>query len=65
MMERRPDSLWSGLVCAASVLSILIVSGSGYTFGLLLPPLMDHFNTNRQETGKSGGKRNIAGVTAS
>ena len=51
-MEVRPDSLWSWLVCAASVLSIVIVSGGAYNFGLLLAPLMDHFNTTRQATGK-------------
>ncbi|PFX14175.1 monocarboxylate transporter 10-like [Stylophora pistillata] len=49
-MERRPDGLWSCLVCAASILSILITTGGPYAFGLLLPPLMDEFNTTRQET---------------
>ena len=52
IMERRPDSFWSCLVCAASVLSILIATSGPYAFGLLLPPLMDEFNANRQETGK-------------
>ena len=48
----RPDSWWSWLVCAASALSVLIVAGITYSFGLLLPPLMDHFNETRQATGK-------------
>ena len=51
MMELQPDSLWSWLICAASGLSMVIVCGGAYNFGLLLPPLMDHFKTTRQETG--------------
>ena len=47
----RPDSCWSWLVCAASSVSIVIVSGIGYSFGLLLPPLIEHFETTRQATG--------------
>lgn len=51
IMEVRRDSLWSWLVCAASVLSMVIICGGSYNFGLLLPPLMDHFNSTRQATG--------------
>jgi len=51
IMEVRRDSFWSWLVCAASVLSMLIICGGSYNFGLLLPPLMDHFNSTRQATG--------------
>ena len=51
IMEIRRDSLWSWLVCAAACLSMVIVCGGSYNFGLLLPPLMDHFNSTRQETG--------------
>lgn len=47
----RPDSCWSWLVCAASVMSICIVSGIGYSFGILLPPLMENFKATRQATG--------------
>ncbi|KAL9972200.1 hypothetical protein ACROYT_G018460 [Oculina patagonica] len=46
----RPDSWWSWLVCTASTLSVLIVAGIVYSFGLLLPPLMKHFNETRQAT---------------
>ncbi|XP_078371646.1 monocarboxylate transporter 10-like isoform X1 [Oculina patagonica] len=46
----RPDSCWSWLVCAASVMSICIVSGIGYSFGILLPPLMENFKATRQAT---------------
>lgn len=49
--KRRPDSCWSWLVCVASAISILIVSGIGYSFGLLLPPLMENFEASRQATG--------------
>ena len=51
IMEVRRDSFWSWLVCAASVLSMLIICGGSYNFGLLLPPLMDHFDSTRQATG--------------
>ena len=47
----RPDSWWSWLVCAASAVSVFIVAGITYSFGLLLPPLMEHFNASRQATG--------------
>ena len=47
----RPDSWWSWLVCAASTLSVLIMAGITYSFGLLLPTLMEHFNETRQATG--------------
>ena len=49
----RPDSCWSWLVCAASAMSVLIVTGIGYSFGLLLPPLMDYFDGTRQATGNT------------
>ena len=48
----RPDSLWSWLVCAAGLASVVIVAGVGYSFGLLLPTLMEHFQATRQQTGK-------------
>ena len=51
--EWRPDSCLSWLVCAASTMSVLIVSGIGYSFGLMLPPLMDNFDGTRQATGKT------------
>ena len=47
----RPDSCWSWLVCAASGISLVIVSGIRYSFGLLLPPLIDNFETTRQAAG--------------
>ena len=47
----RPDSLWSWLVCAASAMSVVIIMGIIYSFGLLLPPLMETFDETRQKTG--------------
>ena len=47
----RPDSWWSWLVCAASTISVVIVLGIIYSFGLLLPPLMETFGETRQTTG--------------
>lgn len=46
----RPDSCWSWVVCVASVILVIIVSGIGYSFGLLLPPLMESFGASRQST---------------
>ncbi|XP_078371650.1 monocarboxylate transporter 13-like [Oculina patagonica] len=46
----RPDSCWSWLVCAGAVTSFVVVSGISYSFGLLLPPFMEHFEATRQET---------------
>ena len=46
-----PDSCWSWLVCAASAISVVIVSGIFYSFGLLLPPLIENFETTRQAAG--------------
>ena len=49
----RPDSCLSWLVCAASTISVLIVTGISYSFGLMLPPLMENFAGTRQATGNT------------
>lgn len=49
--EWRLDSCWSWLVCAASGISVGIVAGVTYSFGLLLPPLIENFEETRQATG--------------
>lgn len=49
----RPDSWCSWLVCVSSAMSVIIVVGITYCFGLLLPPLMEHFDETRQATGKT------------
>lgn len=46
----RSDSCWSWLVCVASTIIVIIVSGIMYSFGLLLPPLMENFGASRQST---------------
>jgi len=46
----RPDSWCSWLVCVSSAMSVIIVVGITYCFGLLLPPLMEHFDETRQAT---------------
>ena len=48
----HPDSWRSWLVCAAGSISVVIVSGVAYCFGLLLPVLMENFQATRQQTGK-------------
>ena len=39
-------------MCAAGAISVVIVSGVAYCFGLLLPILMENFQATRQQTGK-------------
>ena len=52
----RPDSCWSWLVCVASTVIVIIVSGIMYSFGLLLPPLMENFGASRQSIGNENKK---------
>ena len=52
MAKWRSDSCWSWLVCFASGLSVAIVAGVNYSFGLLLPSLMENFEETRQAAGK-------------
>ena len=49
----RPDSWWAWLVCVSAAMSVIIVIGITYCFGLLLPPLMEYFDETRQATGKT------------
>ena len=48
----HPDSCRSWLVCAASLLSVVVVAGIAFSYGLLLPSLMSAFEATRQQTGK-------------
>lgn len=57
--KRRPDSWWSWLVCAAFAMSVVIVVGITYSFGLLLPPLMETFDETRQATGNARNTQNV------
>ena len=54
----HPDNWRSWLVCAAGAISVVIVSGVAYSFGLLLPVLMENFQATRQQTGKTYGPFN-------
>lgn len=55
----RPDSCWSWLVCAGSTMLVVIIMGITYSFGLLLPPLMETFDETRQTIGIVRSTKNI------
>ena len=42
-----PDGGWGWVVCFASFLCNVILDGIAYSFGILLGPLVIHFNSNR------------------
>lgn len=48
----KPDWFKSYTVCLAAVICNIIVCGYSYSFGLLLPPLLDHFKEDTATTGK-------------
>ena len=48
----KPDGFKSYTVCLAAVICNTIVCGYSYSFGLLLPPLLDHFKEDTATTGK-------------
>ena len=50
--HRGQDGLRSWLICICASLSAAIVPGFSYSFGVLLPHLMEHFSSDRQSTGK-------------
>jgi len=41
------DGGWGWVVTFASFMCNMILDGLAYTFGVLLNPLVDHFNSNR------------------
>jgi len=47
-----PDSPWSFVVLFAGFLCAAIVNGCLYSFGVILPELMDHFGETRAKIGK-------------
>jgi len=61
----QPDSCWSLLVCAAAGISVIIAAGIGYSFGLLLPHLMEDFQATRQETAWIGTLHYASGCVLS
>lgn len=62
---RGPDSWWAWLVCGASAISVAIILGIIYSFGLLLPPLMETFDETRQTTGIAIANRTFGNRTQS
>ena len=42
-----PDGGWGWIVVAASFLCNMVLDGIGYSFGILLEPLMKHFNEGK------------------
>ena len=42
-----PDGGWGWVVVAASFLCNMVLDGIGYSFGILLEPLMKHFNEGK------------------
>ena len=50
--SRQPDSYWSWIVCAVGFISIIIVQGSAFCFGLIFPHLLDEFERGKSNTGR-------------
>ena len=48
---RRTDSRWSFLVLFCASLTQSLCCGTAYSYGVLLPPLIDHFGEGRERTG--------------
>jgi hypothetical protein len=49
-----PDGGWGWLVVAASFLTNLIVDGVCYTFGIIMPDLLDYFDSSNGKTALVG-----------
>ena len=53
----QPDGLRSYMVCLAAVVCNVIVIGYCYSFGVLLPPLLNHFKEDTATTGMNVSQR--------
>ena len=42
-----PDGGWGWVVVAASFLCNMVLDGNGYSFGILLKPLMEHYGEGK------------------
>ncbi|XP_031559872.1 monocarboxylate transporter 9-like [Actinia tenebrosa] len=60
-----PDSVWSFLVLLAGFVSVSIVNGCLYSFGVLLPELMDEFQETRARTATVGSMGTCVGYALS
>ena len=49
-----PDGGWGWMVVAATFVSNLIVDGVAYTFGIIMPELIDYFNSGKGKTALVG-----------
>jgi len=55
-----PDGGWGWMVVAATFVSNLIVDGVAYTFGIIMPELIDYFNSSKGKTALVGSM--VSGV---
>ena len=46
-MPAPPDGGWGWVIVAASFLCNMVLDGIGYSFGILLKPLMAHFDEGK------------------
>ena len=49
-----PDGGWGWLVVAAAFVANLVVDGVAYTFGIIMPELVDHFEAGKGKTALVG-----------
>lgn len=48
----KQDGVWSWVVCLSASLSIALVTGVSFSYGVLLPVFMDYFKVSREKTGR-------------
>ena len=54
-----PDGGWGWVVVAASFLCNMVLDGIGYSFGILLKPLMDHYGEGKGMISMVGDGRKL------
>ena len=50
--SHKKDSLWSWMICVIAATNLAFNVGLIFSFGVLLPVLMDYFKENRERTGE-------------
>lgn len=53
LREKSTDSAWSVVILFACFICTAISNGCLYSFGVILPELMDYFQKSRAQTGKN------------
>jgi len=53
--SHKKDSVWAWIVCVAAATNLAFTVGLIFSFGVLLPVLMDYFKENREKTGEPLG----------